>query len=244
MSHPLIVTDGVIDNYWFDDFFKKKHSSVVVKTSSGTDSSLMLFFILKFAQEINSDLKIYPFIGIDIDNLSSRALPNIIKIIEILSDMFPKPNLQNLEVYRYSKLERRKDWNGPKTDKNLYIHPIQRDYAKRVGSELVLTGSTLNMPVDGLTNNQQNQRVSQRDNYDEHIKLVNKDETPWAMVDKKFIAHQYKKFQLMETIYPLTESCIASEPPFGRIKLDLPCKKCYWCREKYWAFGSYDGGIQ
>ena len=22
-----------------------------------------------------------------------------------------------------------------------------------------------------------------------------------------------------------------------------PCKECWWCREKKWAFGMYDGGV-
>jgi 7-cyano-7-deazaguanine synthase in queuosine biosynthesis len=68
---------------------------------------------------------------------------------------------------------------------------------------------------------------------------VYKEKYPWWNVDKKFIAFQYQKYNLMNIIFPLTESCIEDkkDQPF-------PCKKCFWCEEKYWAFGSYDGGIQ
>jgi 7-cyano-7-deazaguanine synthase in queuosine biosynthesis len=60
-------------------------------------------------------------------------------------------------------------------------------------------------------------------------------EFPWSIVDKKFIAAQYKKFGI-EELSTLTNSCIISSKS--------PCKKCWWCKERYWAFGSYDGGIK
>ena len=54
---------------------------------------------------------------------------------------------------------------------------------------------------------------------------------PFGAVDKKFIAYQYKHFGL-HALTKITESCI--EIP--------PCKECWWCDERYWAFGDYDGG--
>jgi 7-cyano-7-deazaguanine synthase in queuosine biosynthesis len=62
---------------------------------------------------------------------------------------------------------------------------------------------------------------------------------PYTYVTKKFLAHQYKVFNLMEDLYPLTISCTCPKK-FNR---PGPCGKCYWCKEKHWAFGSYDGGV-
>lgn len=59
---------------------------------------------------------------------------------------------------------------------------------------------------------------------------------PWHTVDKSFLAEIYKQEKIINDIFPLTHSC-------ERMVSDGPCKKCYWCLEKYWAFGMYDGGI-
>ena len=98
--NKLVVTDGDFENLWFDNFFKENYKSVVIATSSGTDSSLMLFFLMKFAEEIKSEIEIYPFIGVDDDSIYSRALPNVQKIINIIKNMFPNPKKEVLKVLR------------------------------------------------------------------------------------------------------------------------------------------------
>ena len=56
-------------------------------------------------------------------------------------------------------------------------------------------------------------------------------------IDKKYIYEQYVKHNLLETLEPLTWSCIeyAEKTNF----FTEPCKECYWCKEKHWAFGKY-----
>jgi hypothetical protein len=234
--NKLVITDGNFENFWFDNFFKENYKSVVVATSSGTDSSLMLFFLMKFAEEIKSEIEIYPFIGVDDDSIYSRALPNVQKIISIIKNMFPNPNLKELEIFNYRK-------NNITENKNLYIHPYRDEYRKKVGAELILSGSTLNMPVEEILMNS-DQRILERDNYELHSKLIDPRTLPWGNVNKKFISYQYKKYNLMDNIFPLTESCTSKIPNPKTNYLSLPCKECYWCQEKYWAFGSYDGGIK
>ena len=61
---------------------------------------------------------------------------------------------------------------------------------------------------------------------------------PFLQVDKKFIAEMYDLYGVRETLLPYTRSCIAS---FSVSKgWSKPCKTCWWCKERYWAFGSYD----
>ena len=49
--------------------------------------------------------------------------------------------------------------------------------------------------------------------------------------DKIWIKNHYEKNNLIESLLPLTVSCISIK--------DIPCKKCYWCKEKYTTFGIY-----
>ena len=54
---------------------------------------------------------------------------------------------------------------------------------------------------------------------------------PFINDTKKVIAELYNKHNL-ESLSKLTISCEAVEPP-------RPCKECWWCKEKHWAFGYY-----
>jgi hypothetical protein len=65
---------------------------------------------------------------------------------------------------------------------------------------------------------------------------------PFVNVDKRFVAGLYEQEGLMDTLYLMTESCIgfAIETNW----FTEPCKQCFWCWEKYWAFNSYDRGLK
>ena len=58
-------------------------------------------------------------------------------------------------------------------------------------------------------------------------------------LDKRFVAEMYEQFNLMDNLFPITASCVeyADKTDY----FTKPCKKCWWCREKKWAFGAYDG---
>ena len=55
---------------------------------------------------------------------------------------------------------------------------------------------------------------------------------PMGAYTKKYVAELYKKYNLMDNLFPITVSCI-NDLPIGA------CKKCWWCKERYWAFGRY-----
>ena len=55
--------------------------------------------------------------------------------------------------------------------------------------------------------------------------------SPFAKINKKEIAKICAEYNLEELV-KLTVSCETIQPP-------RPCKKCWWCNEKEWAFGYY-----
>ena len=243
----LVLTNGTSTVTWFDEFFKKEHRSVIVKVSSGTDSALILYYMMKFAQELSSDLKIYPFHSVNLGAHFSYSEKKARKIIKILKEMFPKANLQPLEVLCYRK---RILANGKLEDKNVYSDPYLLKMKERVDAEYIISGSTLNMPENLIKNRSDGtfpNPLAERNQYDTHVtcmKSHNNQEAPWINSDKKFIAAMYRQEGLMDNIYPLTESCTALAPVSNSPVYSLPCKECYWCQEKFWAFGSYDGGVK
>ena len=53
----------------------------------------------------------------------------------------------------------------------------------------------------------------------------------------KFIFRIFEEEGLMKGLYPLTRSCEGQ----ADVTKDFtkPCKKCWWCKEKKWAFNQY-----
>ena len=45
----------------------------------------------------------------------------------------------------------------------------------------------------------------------------------------------------MDELFPITASCVAYAKKTNHFS--EPCKECWWCREKKWAFGMYDGNV-
>jgi hypothetical protein len=225
----LILTNGKVENTWFRDFFEnKKYKNIGLRLSSGTDSALVLFFLAKFILETESfDIKVFPFLGLNLNNKSYNPEPKAKKIVDIIQKLYSKSKIEDLKVFEYSHLD-------SSVNKNVYIDIGKNAYTEEKNIELWLTGATLNPPkaIRDLYDIN-SQKVGFRDDSVQHAKFNNPETAPWLMVNKKFIAHQYYKYNLMENIFPLTESCISQVKPF-------PCKKCFWCVEKYWAFGMYD----
>jgi hypothetical protein len=60
---------------------------------------------------------------------------------------------------------------------------------------------------------------------------------PFQNYDKKFIFRIFEEEGLMKSLYPLTRSCEGQ----ADVTKDFtkPCKKCWWCKEKKWAFNRY-----
>ena len=62
--------------------------------------------------------------------------------------------------------------------------------------------------------------------------------SPFKDVDKDLLLKYMKMSFLLETLFPLTRSCLGSAEVTDYH--EKPCKMCYWCEEKHWAFGQYD----
>lgn len=56
--------------------------------------------------------------------------------------------------------------------------------------------------------------------------------TPFINIDKKEIADYYVKNDLIESLFNLTRSCVSTTKDFS-----FHCGKCWWCKERLWAFG-------
>jgi 7-cyano-7-deazaguanine synthase in queuosine biosynthesis len=107
---------------------------------------------------------------------------------------------------------------------NLFVTPM--DYLKRGKVDYVYTGLTANPTVELKYNEQ---KVTKRENRREKLIDDNNFYLPFANENKKTIALLYKENNLLESLFPLTFSCVRS-------KTLEHCNQCWWCEERKWGF--------
>ena len=241
-----------IDFLNFDtEKFDKK---VMLALSGGTDSALLLYLFCLY----KPDWDIICHTGIDKHKdpwLEEYAQD----IISVMNKIFPNVNIIH-EVYRFDSLDwlnlyySKKDWDA-QPDKS--ILPSPQGYSKAWSSrpfkkairikykaKLSAHGISHNPPIEVQEEMGFKHTVEPlRDKVYDELQEKTGDNVhyrPFINVDKKFIAGLYDKFNLMDNLFPLTMSCIGFADETSHFT--EPCKKCFWCYEKKWAFGCYDGG--
>lgn len=237
-------------NQKIDLFDKKIPKKVLLALSGGLDSASLFYLICKNFP----DIEIIPYTGWDktapFDFLCARD------IIQFMKENFPNQKILNHESFEFDimdpewRLQAKKKWeeekiiiDGKKVDRASNISGLTKILMKRhfewqlkekYPDAQMLTGMTANPPI---------KEQKKYNFYDvAERRRDTKSQNPWKYtiyqpyinVDKKFVADVYKQHDLMETLYPLTSSCVGSEEETDYFS--KPCGKCFWCKEKEWAF--------
>lgn len=188
-------------------------SNVAVYTSGGTDSTMLLYMLCKELKEITA---------VHVTDINRPyGIINFEEIIDLFKEEFSDVNIKT----RFESYDQRITGN-----KSPFFRKLDRDLFENHGIDFIYLGTTRNPSPD----------ISQKHNLTEgrdvkRDRLVITDKryiVPFKDLDKKFIADYYKTCNFLQNIFPLTISCIEKVGP---------CKKCWWCREKKWAFGVHDG---
>jgi len=213
--------------------FLREYNNIGIMSSGGTDSSFVLWWLAKCINDLNlcDSHTLLPIHGFDL-SFSFNTTPYFLKIVKVIRDFYPKVNILDPYIIKYrDKYEINRDnaW-GIRTRKSEYLRPVVKKLEKGLIDVSIgaLTSAPLFEKVDFGS-------ITRERNFKEKSKikkgfLIN--------VDKKFLAYQYRKFNLMNTLFPLTKSCVTPD------KKGNACKRCDWCKEKYWAFDCYDGGVK
>lgn len=213
----ILESNGVILDFFED--FPRDVKNIGLNLSGGADSALILYLLVEMIKERNqTEVKIYPFHGIE-SEYSENTCKNIIDHIEKITNTH---FIQPLYTYEYDK--------PLTTSKSIALKSELDRFKKKYNIEYQIRGIS-----QGMENWERPEQSG--DIVGETLIELSKIDPhtfPWATVNKKFIASQYEKFGL-QNLSNMTNSCIKGLPP---------CRECWWCKERYWAFGSYDGGIQ
>ena len=187
--------------------------------------------------ERKSDATIIPITGVD--RKRPTNIWNAREIVDLMKELFPSVSFGEHQVDYYNKSFEKDKVNHHKA------HEERLREEKII--DVLFHGRSANPPEDvAKENNLLFKREERRDRHGHkrvpyHERHDRPFYCPLEYLDKRFVAEMYKQFNLMDNLFPITASCVeyAEKTDY----FTKPCKECWWCREKKWAFGMYDGGV-
>jgi hypothetical protein len=206
-------------------------SNIWVSVSGGTDSALLLYLIAKYLYDTQSQAKITPWCYVD-DSRPGNDLA-VKRIIDAVSKRVDY-KIEELIVDHFYK--------HPGGDKVALTKPFWDQHADSGNYDLYATALSAAPPLEDMQSNPEFyklfKQVGPEDrlstgtvvSYDNKHKMVVW--KPFINLNKKNLAQVYDEEDLMDDLFPLTESCVG--------RSNTPCYNCFWCYEKHWAFGMYD----
>jgi hypothetical protein len=223
------------DETHYIDLYIPKKGPLGILMSGGADSTMLTFLLAKTIKEYKLNVKILP-ISFKRDNKiwNLWTATNVIERIEnILS-------LQKGEIFLNHNYCYFGNHEKPEFSYSLENHI--RILKEKGFVTIVYNGITKN--PDPLPDELKDERELKRDKPWDKINNIlpeHKEEflisMPFMFQDKKFIAELYHKHDLIESLLPYTRSCegFPKDTDFYR----KSCEKCWWCKERKWAFSKY-----
>lgn len=184
-----------------------------IKMSGGADSSLLAYLLVKHIIDNNLDIKVHPII--------------IIERLSPFQELFAKPIIEFIEKETGFSFENLFIFEcAVDENKTKKMRQIEADLLN-LELDLIVAGTTQH-PKSGF-NEPGGPDESRIGNFPE---IWDKIYIPFINKDKRELAELYNQYNLIETLFPMTRSCVAVTDNF-----DKHCGECWWCKERIWAFG-------
>ena len=209
-----------IEFIWLQMFFPEGVKKVGLFLSGGTDSALILYHLAM------KDIEVFPVHGYAV---GTPDINSVQSANEVQNWILMRTGLDGtLKVHLHDIFIHPMDYKDK--SKYYYMKPARLYHEQMFGVTHWMFGTTRGMPDSPRPElrDDRNDTVTPPSEWSDII-------SPWALHDKKHIAKQYKELDILG-LSNKTNSCIASS--------DEPCRVCWWCKERYWAFNSFDGGVQ
>lgn len=229
-----------------------------IRLSGGIDSAVLCYIVLKYFPHV----KIIPITFIN--KLRPNAINSVNNVLKILKDLNPNNQLLEQEIgyfdttgYVVKKIRGTTDKINPK---DIFQKQFIKDLFKKYQGNLnlILSGETLNPPMEdqillGLAGefpadrNRGRWQLLEKYIADGTEKFEYR---PFRNSNKKQVAEVCKELNLMETLFPFTETCETETEKYKKYENRKvieyvnpgvePCQCCWPCGEKYWAYGVFD----
>lgn len=224
-SMIFTTSQGIIE---FNDLNIPLHvTKVGIKLSGGADSAIVCYMLAKYIKECRPDIVLHPITAV-----SSTKPYNAIFAKKIVA------KIQSLLDFEFGQ-----HWIEPIQSNNSqeYITGQEKFLEKLYRSQVI------QIHFSGITANPD--PLDAPELFDGTIKGPVDDRSkgkhkkphyggtwvrPLVNVDKKAVFELYQNLGVLDELFPETRSCEAKTHDFS-----CHCKQCWFCKERYWAFGRY-----
>ena len=221
----------------------KNAKKIAVMLSGGADSAILFYH----ACDVMSNKTFYPFSGYDTRRPDSIFYA--MAVYKYIKESYPNVNIMPHHTFVYTTVKgtfQGKKWDRKKDPKSMAHDKAEKLYWEKHQYDYALGGMTSNPPEEIIKKFKMD--IDEGHGVIEPRRSEKRrewDYTNWRSVyfpfinkDKSYIIMLYEKYDVLDTLFPLTASCIGwpHETDNGR----HPCKVCVWCKERLWAFGSND----
>ena len=210
----------------------KPHNKICINISGGADSAIMLWMLIQYCEKHIPDAEIHvitsanPIKGWYNAKWSTRVLD---KVLQITGTKLIKTH------YTFYSTDQIRSELDDIEQLQQYLHDVT----------FTLHGTTQNPSLEhskefGLESYKPRDPGHNRSILNEYVPGIVR-WLPLMNVDKRMVNHLYKYFDMMETLFPCTRSC-EQEVEYNEDSPDwmiTHCGECWWCKERYWAFGKY-----
>jgi len=215
-------------DYKKEDHYDKKVDTIGIWMSGGADSSLLAYVLAKKIKDENLNIKLQPL-------SVRRGRPNnpiyagnVIDFIEEDLDFKMNDHIvyyPDISDEYYREIEVFKD----KDDENFKMNMFQ----------ILYSGITCNPSSDdkSIPKNKERTRDEETERPLETFNGLRYYMNPFFCINKKELKMIYDQLELTDKLFPRTYSC---EGTAELTKTHTQhCEKCWWCQERFWAFGKY-----
>lgn len=192
--------------------------SIGISVSGGADSAILLYLLAKHKTD-----PIHVFTA-SLDSKNNTAPRFAQKVIERCIKLTNNSNIYHHVHFINNMNNKSNMFNGV------------RYFLKNNLINNVYTAETLLPPKEDFEKfkNQDQFIYKQRNPLRRKPHLRNKFYSPFISIDKKHIREMYEKYDVIDSLFPVTRSCESFILKKGH------CGECLWCEERYWAFGRYE----
>jgi len=236
------------------DLFNFPIKQVILSLSGGLDSASLFYLICTHFPK----MEIIPMCGRDVYNPKDAVAAK--KVVDWMRVEFPNVSIKDTYSGDYDdrdesfypkcieEIKRRPEFakigEGPdkysgacKVSKILQIDEMAYDMQRKYPEALRMDGQSSNPPIEVMKQHKRFYNQAERIRDPGEGKMIKNGWSiyhPYINVDKKFVADIFKTHNLMNTLFPLTRSCVGREEQTDNYTKE--CHKCFWCYEKRWAF--------
>lgn len=189
-------------------------ANIGIKMSGGADSSLAAYLTIDHITREGFDTRVHPIVLVEEEAPFQEIFAST--VIDFIERSYR---------FKFEQMTVRHHLIGH--DKIKKLRQVESELRDRL--DLIVSGVTQSpnpIEFDEPGGPDENRRGKFPEIWDDWMY------TPFVNMDKKDIARIYQQYGLINTLFPLTRSCVSATTDFSK-----HCGECWWCKEREWAFG-------